>query len=56
MVESIRLQNVATSARFKFDMVTTPDYVLNSVDWGVVESTHHSYKYVNQIGVYVLVS
>ena len=53
MVESIRLQNVATSARFKFDMVTTPDYVLNSVDWGVVESTHHSYKYVNQIGVYV---
>lgn len=53
MVESIRLQNVATSARLMFDMVTTPDYVLNSVDWGVVESTRHSYKYVNQIGVYV---
>ena len=53
MVESIRLQNVATSARLMFDMVTTPDYILNSVDWGVVESTHHSYKYVNQIGVYV---
>ncbi len=53
MVESIRLQNVTTSARLMFDMVTTPDYVLNSVDWGVVESTHHSYKYVNQIGVYV---
>ena len=50
MVESIRLQNVATSARLMFDMVTTPDYILNSVDWGVVESTHHSYKYVNQIG------
>lgn len=53
MVESILLQNVETRARLKFDMLTTPDYILNSVDWGVVESTHYSYKYVNQIGVYV---
>ena len=34
-------------------MVSTPDFILNSVDWGAVESTHHSFKYVNQIGVYV---
>lgn len=53
MVESILLQNVETRARLKLDMLTTPDYILNSVDWGVVESTHYSYKYVNQIGVYV---
>ena len=53
MVESILLQNVETRAYLKLDMLTTPDYILNSVDWGVVESTHHSYKYVNQIGVYV---
>lgn len=53
MVEGIKLQNVETRAILTLDMVSTPDYILNSVDWGVVESTHHSYKYVNQIGVYV---
>lgn len=53
MVEGIKLQNVETRAILTLDMVSTPDYVLNSVDWGAVESTHHSYKYVNQIGVYV---
>lgn len=53
MVEGIELQNVATSAKLTLDMVSTPDYILDSVDWGVVESTHHSFKYVNQIGVYV---
>src|SRR5574344_533959 len=53
MVEGIKLQNVQTRAELTLDMVSTPDYVLNSVDWGTVESTHHSYKYVNQIGVYV---
>ena len=53
MVEGIKLQNVETRAILALDMVSTPDYILDSVDWGVVESTHHSYKYVNQIGVYV---
>lgn len=53
MVEGIRLQNVETRAVLTLDMVSTPDFILNSVDWGAVESTHHSFKYVNQIGVYV---
>lgn len=53
MVEGIKLQNVETRAVLTFDMVSTPDFILNSVDWGAVESTHHSFKYVNQIGVYV---
>ncbi len=53
MVEGVRLQNVQTRAILTLDMVSTPDYVLSSVDWGTVESTHHSFKYVNQIGVYV---
>ena len=53
MVEGIKLQNVETRAVLMLDMVSTPDFILNSVDWGVVESTHHSFKYVNQIGVYV---
>ena len=53
MVEGIKLQNVETKAILTLDMVSTQDFILNSVDWGTVESTHHSYKYVNQIGVYV---
>ena len=53
MIEGIKLQNVETRAFLTLDMVSTPDYVLDSVDWGVIESTHHSYKYVNQIGVYI---
>ena len=54
MIEGIKLQNVETRARLELDMVSTPAHVLNSVDWGAVESTHHAYKYVNQIGVYVI--
>ena len=53
MVESITLQNVQTRAVLALDMLTTEDFILDSVDWGVVESQHHSYKYVNQIGVVV---
>ena len=53
MVEGIKLQNVETRSVLTLDMVSTQDFILNSVDWGTVESTHHSYKYVNQIGVYV---
>ena len=53
MVEGIKLQNVETRAVLTLDMVSTPDFILNSVDWGAVESTHYSFKYVNQIGVYV---
>lgn len=53
MVEGIKLQNVETRAVLTLDMVSTLDFILNSVDWGAVESTHHSFKYVNQIGVYV---
>lgn len=31
-------------------MVSTPNYILKSVDWGTIKGTHHSYKYVNQVG------
>lgn len=53
MVEGIKLQNVTTREILTLDMVSTQDYILSSVDWGTIESTHHSYKYVNQIGVHV---
>lgn len=53
MVENILLKNKVTGASLELDVVTTPDYILDKVDWGQIGSTHHSYKYVNQIGVYV---
>lgn len=53
LVEGVKLQNVQTRAILTLDMLSTNDYILKSVDWGQIKSTHHSYKYVNQIGVYV---
>lgn len=53
MVENITLRNIATNAVLELDKVTTPYYILESATWGEVEGTHHSYKYVNQVGVYV---
>lgn len=53
MVENVTLRNMATNAVLELDKVTTPYYILGSATWGEVEGTHHSYKYVNQVGVYV---
>lgn len=53
MVENITLRNLTTGASLELDKVATPYYILGSVTWGEVEANHHSYKYVNQIGVYV---
>lgn len=54
MVERITLRRVKNLDELTLDMVSTPDFVLKSVDWGVVKGTHHSYKYVNQVGVTVI--
>ena len=53
MVEGIKLQNVETRKTLVIDKVSTPDYILDYVDWGAIESTHHSYKYINQVGVHI---
>lgn len=54
MVERIVLRRVKNLDELTLDMVSTPDFVLKSVDWGAVRGTHHSYKYVNQVGVTVM--
>lgn len=51
MVENIILRKNKNSEELALDMVSTPDYILKAVDWGSVKGTHHSYKYVNQVGV-----
>lgn len=53
MVENIKLLNTYTNTLLELDKVTTPYYILDSATWGEIEGTHHSYKYVNQVGVYV---
>lgn len=50
MVERIILRRMRNQEELVMDTVSTPDYILKSVDWGVVKGTHHSYKYVNQVG------
>ena len=53
MVERITLKKVKNSEELVLDMVSTPEYVLKSVDWGTIQSKHHYYKYVNQVGITV---
>lgn len=53
MVENIVLTNLATNDVLELDKVTTLYYILDNVDWGQITSTHHSFKYVNQVGQYV---
>lgn len=53
MVENVILRNKQTSALLELDVANTPFYILDKVGWGQIKGTHHSYKYVNQIGVYV---
>lgn len=52
MIEAITLQNMTTLQSILIDRDNS-EFVLTSVDLGTVEGTHHSYKYVNQVGVYI---
>ena len=52
MIESITLRNLVTNQSILIDR-TTSDWVLGEIDLGTVEGNHHSYKYVNQVGVYI---
>lgn len=53
MVENIILTNKVTGKVLELDVTTTPYYILDNVTWGEINSKHHSYKYVNQVGVLV---
>lgn len=50
MVERIVLRRIKNQEELVLDTVSTPDFILKSVDWGSIKGTHHSYKYVNQVG------
>lgn len=52
MIESITLTNTMSKQKITMDQDASV-FILDNIDWGVIESSHNSYKYVNQIGVYV---
>lgn len=49
MVESIILTNEALDASLLISM-SVKDYILKSVDWGVVQSSRTTYKFINEVG------
>lgn len=58
MVEAITLvnnnlnNNISGGTQLDINM-NNRAYVLQSVDWGAIQSTRKTYKFINQIGVYV---
>lgn len=52
MIESLVLTNTVTLQSVLLDK-NDSELVLNEADLGTVKGTHHSYKYVNQVGVYI---
>lgn len=52
MIESLILTNTVTLQSVLLDKDNS-EFVLDEVDLGTVEGTHHSYKYVSQVGVYI---
>lgn len=52
MIESVILKNLTTLQSVLLDKDDS-EFVLEEADLGTIEGTHHSYKYVNQVGVYI---
>lgn len=52
MVESLILKNMVTLQSLLLDKDNS-EIILDEADLGTVEGTHHSYKYVSQVGVYI---
>ena len=51
MVQDIELVNDVTNAKLPLSTTKTDYYILDSVDWGVIQATHYDYKYIGQYGV-----
>lgn len=52
MIEKVSLKNMTTNAEVTLDMDNSV-YLLESADLGTIDASHHSYKFVNQIGTHV---
>ena len=54
MVESIKLENIVLNNSLDLDVEKTEYNILDSVDWGEIEASHHEYKYIGQNGVTIV--
>lgn len=52
MIDSILLTNIATNKSVLIDKDRS-EFVLDEADLGTIQGTHHSYRYINQIGSYI---
>jgi hypothetical protein len=52
MIESIVLENLSIGTSLPIN-INNREYVLDSVDFGTIQSSRNTYKYINQVGVYV---
>ncbi len=53
MVEEITISNLSKKTSILISM-NQNDFVLQSVDWGVIASSHNTTKYLNQVGEYLI--
>lgn len=53
MIDAVILHNTYTGDSVEIDQEHGTTYILEQVDLGVVTSNHTTYKYLNQVGVYV---
>ena len=54
MVQNIRVENTVLSEELELDTSTTEYNILDTVDWGVIQASHHEYKYIDQYGVTIV--
>lgn len=52
MIEAVTLVNTATGDKIEINMDDGP-YYTEEIDWGSIESSNQSYKYVDQIGMHI---
>lgn len=52
MIESIVLENLSIGTSLPIN-ISNREYVLDSADFGTIQSSRNTYKYINQVGVYV---
>lgn len=54
MVQDITLKNLVLDSELPLSTTTTDYFILDSVDWGVIQASHQEYKYIGQYGVTVV--
>lgn len=53
MIEKIILKNLVSKEEFIIARQETENFILDYVDWGAIDGSQYTFKFVNQIGVYV---